>query len=306
MNKEIISFAISATEARDITTFYQSYQRLNRGDYIVFQAAYQRVIITIYENKKHEHKVTFIGYGALSEARKWNKEAQLVKAKAPPEKGGWRCFADQIGSDEVGVGDFLLPMIVVAAFVRGKDIPILEKYGVKDSKRLTDAKIREITPPLLKIFKVSKLTISNERYNEVIASGENLNSIKAKMHNRALLNLFKQFPDTKNIFVDQFVGESKYFSYLNDPNEQKVINITFKTKGESYYPCVALASVVARYAFLLEKDKLDKRYKLSFPYGAGKQADTFAKRFINKYGSEQFKKIAKQNFANYQRTLEDD
>ena len=190
-------------------------------------------------------------------------------------------------------------MVVVAAFVRGKDLKTLEDFGVKDSKKVTDEKIREIAPGLLKKFFVSKLSLPNEKYNELIAKGENMNSIKAKMHNRALLNMFKKFPDTRNIFVDQFVAESKYFAYLNDPNEQKVINIVFKTKGESYYPCVALASVIARYAFLLEKDALEKKYGMKIPFGAASQADEFAKKFIKKFGLAEFDKICKKNFANY-------
>ena len=183
--------------------------------------------------------------------------------------------------------------------MRGKDLKMLEEFGVKDSKKLTDEKIREIAPLLVKKFFVSRLTLSNEKYNELIAKGENLNSIKAKMHNRALLNMFKKFPDTRNIFVDQFVAESKYFSYLNDPNEQKVINIVFRTKGESYYPCVALASVIARYAFLLEKDELDKKYKTNIPFGASNKVNDFAKKFVDKHGVDELKKIAKINFANF-------
>lgn len=126
-----------------------------------------------------------------------------------------------------------------------------------------------------------------------------MNSIKAKLHNRALLNMFKKFPDTRNIFVDQFVAESKYFAYLNDPNEQKVLNIVFKTKGESYYPCVALASVIARYAFLLEKDALEKKYGMKIPFGAATKANEFSEKFVKKFGLAEFDKLCKQNFANY-------
>ena len=272
MSKEIVSFPITSEKADELMAFYLPYQKLNNGEYIVFQAEYSGVIITIYRDKKNKHKVVFMGDGALTEAKKWNIEAEAKEAKAALN-GGWLCKDNQIGSDEVGVGDFLLPVIVVAAFVRGKDLKELESFGVKDSKKLTDEKIREIAPLLLKKFFVSKLALPNEHYNELIEQGENLNSIKAKMHNRALLNMFKKFPDTKNIFVDQFVAESKYFGYLNDPKEQKVLNITFKTKGESYYPCVALASCIARYAFLLEKDALDKKYKMNFPFGASSKVN---------------------------------
>ena len=59
-------------------------------------------------------------------------------------------------------------MIVCAAFVRAKDIKILKQYGVNDSKKLTDAQIMEIGKGLSKKVFVSKLTLSNEKYNELI------------------------------------------------------------------------------------------------------------------------------------------
>ena len=301
MEKEFVSISVTSEKADEIIAFYLDYQKLNNGAYIIFQASYSGITITVYQNKKGKQKVVFAGPGALIEAQKWDQEAEKKESETKPT--GWLCKDNQIGSDEVGVGDFLLPVTVVAAFVRGKDLKTLAEYGVKDSKKVTDEKIREIAPLLLKKFFVSRLTLDNEHYNELIAQGENLNSIKAKMHNRALLNMFKKFPDTRNIFIDQFVAESKYFSYLNDPKEQKVLNIVFKTKGESYYPCVALASIIARYAFLLEKDALEKKYKMNFPFGAGKDANEFAIKFIKKYGLDEFNKIAKIHFANYKEVV---
>ena len=298
MANKVVSITVDVEKATEMMDFYRAYQRVNDGEYIIFQAYYSGTTITIYQDKKNKHKVVFMGEDALIEAKNWDPNAEY-KEKSVEQPKGWLCVENQIGSDEVGVGDFLLPVVVVAAFVRGKDLKTLEDFGVKDSKKLTDEKIREIAPGLLKKFFVSKLTLPNEKYNELIAKGENLNSIKAKMHNRALLNMFKKFPDTRNIFVDQFVAESKYFAYLNDPNEQKVLNIVFKTKGESYYPCVALASVIARYAFLLEKDALDKKYGMKIPFGASLKVNEFSMRFIKKFGQTEFDKICKKNFANY-------
>ena len=302
MEKEFVSISVAPEKADEIMAYYLDYQKLNDGLYIVFQAIYSGISITIYENKKGKQKVVFAGPSALKEAQKWDETASIKEKEKVST--GWLCTENQIGSDEVGVGDFLLPVTVVAAFVRGKDLKTLAEFGVKDSKKVNDEKIREIAPLLLKKFFVSRLTLDNEHYNELVAQGENLNSIKAKMHNRALLNMFKKFPDTRNIFVDQFVAESKYFGYLNDPKEQKVLNIVFKTKGESYYPCVALASIIARYAFLLEKDALEKKYKMKFPFGAGKDVNEFSMKFIKKYGIEEFNKIAKVHFANYKEIKE--
>ena len=302
MEKEFVSISLTKEKADEIISFYADYAQDNLGDYIVFQAFYSGVTITIYQNKKGKQKAVFGGPDALKEARKWDETVEIKEKE--PKQVGWLCKENQIGSDEVGVGDFLLPVTVVAAFVRGRDLKMLAEYGVKDSKKVTDEKIREIAPLLLKKFFVSRLTLDNEHYNELIAQGENLNSIKAKMHNRALLNMFKKFPDTRNVFVDQFVAESKYFAYLNDPKEQKVMNIVFKTKGESYYPCVALASFIARYAFLLEKDALEKKYGMTFPFGAGANVNKFAIKFIKKYGMTEFNKIAKVHFANYKEIKE--
>ena len=303
--KQSVSIKVTQEKLDEIKAHYNDYSLVNNGEYIYFQAEYKGIMITGFSSKKESKTVTFIGGNALNEAQKWDESAAIIEPKKKVQEE-WLCLEDQIGSDEVGVGDFLLPMIVVAAFVRKKDIKTLINFGVHDSKKLKDKDILEIGEALKKKVFISKLTLDNEKYNEMIAKGENLNSLKAKMHNRALLNLFKQFPDVRNIFVDQFVGEDKYYSYLNDKNEIKVDNVTFKTKGESSYPSVALASVMARYAFLLEKEKLEKKYKMTIPFGASSKADEFSKEFIKKYGLKEFDKICKKNFANYDEAIKTD
>lgn len=296
--KESVTIKVNEETLETIKSHYQDYLIPNDGEYVYFCSDYHGLIITGYQSKKQNKSVTFLGEGALLEAQKFDPTAKENETK---EKGpeGWVNLENQIGSDEVGVGDFVLPLIVVSAFVRKKDIKILKEFGVTDSKKLKDKDILEMGPQLIKKFFVSRLTLSNEKYNEMVDKKENLNSLKAKMHNRALMNLFKKFPDTKYIFVDQFCSEEKYFSYLNDKSEQQVVNIIFHTKGESYYPSVALASVIARYAFLLEKEKLEKKYQMVFPFGAGTKADEFAIKFIEEYGLDEFNKIAKKNFNNY-------
>ena len=274
----------------------------SQGEYVDFQANKDGIIITAFLSKKENRKVTFFGENALLEAKVWDPEVE-IKEKKETVKEGWLFYGDQIGSDEVGVGDFLGPMIVVAAFVSEKDINKLIALGIHDSKKMTDKKILEVGPEIVKQFKFSKLTLSNEKYNEMLDKGENLNSMKAKMHNRALLNMHKEYVDVLNIFVDQFVAEKTYYKYLNDANEEQVKDITFKTKGESYFPCVALASVIARYSYLKEMERLSEKYEMDFPFGASKKVTEFAKKFLEKYGEEELYKVAKKNFANYNEVL---
>ena len=303
--KQSVTIKVSPEIVEEIKKHYELYQIPNDGEYVDFCANYQGIIITIFLSKKANKTVTFIGDNALEQAQLFDENAKENEKKESTESKFWVNLESQIGSDEVGVGDFFLPMIVVAAFVRKSDIKILKQYGVTDSKKLSDAEILEIGEALGKKFFLSKLTLPNEKYNELVLKGENLNSMKAKMHNRALLNMFRRFPDTKYIFIDQFCAEDKYFSYLTDKHESQVTNITFKTKGESYYPSVALASVIARYSFLKEKEKLEKKYNMIFPFGAGSKVDEFAKEFLNKFGKEELDKLVKQNFANYKKLFED-
>ncbi|MCQ2087324.1 MAG: ribonuclease HIII [Bacilli bacterium] len=300
--QEFVTIKVNEATLNKMKHFYKDFIVPNDGEYVFFCAKVENVVVQGFSGKKAIKTVTFAGDGALQEAKIWDENAELYK---PKEKvvGEWLCTDNQIGSDEVGVGDFLLPMIVCAAFVRAKDLKILKEYGVTDSKKIKDEEIMQIGEALSKKFFISKLTLPNEKYNEMILKGENLNSLKAKMHNRALLNLYKKFPDTQNIFIDQFVKPETYFKYLNDANEPQIRNLTFRTKGESYYPCVALASVMARYSFLLEKKKIEDHYKMKFPFGASKIADDFAKKFIKKYGLSEFNKIAKKNFANYSEAI---
>ena len=301
MKNNIVSIKLSEDKVSKFISFYSDHKIENNGDYIVLCAKVNGVTVTLYESKKG-HTATFVGENSLSEAQIWDEKAEIIKIK-PKQKEEWLCLDNQIGSDEVGVGDFFLPMIVVAAYVSKNDIEDLISLGIHDSKKMKDETILSLGPTLIKRFVVSKLTLSNEKYNQMILKGENLNSLKAKMHNQALKNIKNKYPNTKNVFIDEFAKESTYYSYL--VNDNPLRGITFKTKGESFYPSIALASVLARYSFLLEKRKLEEQYGVEFPLGASKKVDEFAKEFISKFGEKEFEKLVKKNFANYRKALED-
>lgn len=308
MKKNIV-ISVESTLVEVMRDYYSANIVNAIGEYVDFQAEVNGVVITAYLSKNEKKKVNFYGEfdNTLKEVKIWDPEIEVSEPKEEkeePVKKEWMFFDDQIGSDEVGVGDFLGPMIVVAAYVDHRDIKKLREYGIQDSKKMTDKKILEIGPSLVKEFHYSKLTLSNEKYNEMYLKGENLNSMKAKMHNRALLNMHKEYQDVLNIFVDQFVVEKTYYKYLNDANEEQVQDIVFKTKGESYFPCVALASVIARYSYLLEMKKLSEKYHMEFPFGASKKVTAFAKEFLKKYGEEELNKVVKKNFANYREVVE--
>lgn len=266
------------------------------NSYMTFFAQNKDVTISIYAKRDGfgKRKVVFAGENGPKEAKKWGEPAPK-KAKATVKATN---LYPQIGSDEVGTGDFFGPVCVCASYVEQKDLAILKELGVTDSKLMTDEKILEIGPTLLKTFDYSFLSLSPSDYNRLHPT-MNMNVLKAKMHDEALRNVLSRHPDSA-VYQDQFAADKLYYSYLKDvPNPVK--GITFSTKGESLYPSVALASVIARYGFIKKMEELSKKYGKKFPYGASNGVTNFARDFLKKYGEEELAKVAKISFANYEK-----
>ena len=209
----------------------------------------------------------------------------------------------QAGSDEVGTGDYFGPIVVTATFVSKEDIPFLEKLGVGDSKKIDDSKILKIAPEIAKKIKYKSVILSNREYNENYTKDINMNKIKAILHNRVLYQLVNEVrPKYDYIIVDEFAREARYYDYIKD---QKVIqrNITFMTKAEDKNMAVACGSIISRYIFLKEFDKLCDSIHIPLPKGAGKDVDSIGEEVVEKYGEEKLKDIAKLNFKNTERIL---
>lgn len=273
---------------------YASFQKENPSEYVDFFAKKGEISLTIYKrNKKGKIKAVL---------QKASTHVALSKQAKPLwEKNNIKNLYPQIGSDEVGTGDFFGPVCVCAAFVKEEDLQKLEDLGITDSKKMDDGYILSIGPLLIKEFEYSQLSLPNEKYNEV-RDDLNMNEIKAKMHNRCVSNLKNKHKDA-TIYQDQFAEEGLYYHYLND--EKTVArNIIFHTKGESLFPSVALASVIARYSFLRKMEALNKKYGLIFPFGAGEAINSFIPLFVDKFGINELKKVAKLNWANYRKFLE--
>lgn len=206
-------------------------------------------------------------------------------------------YSSSIGSDEVGTGDYFGPIVVTATYVSKDNIAFLEELGVKDSKKLTDKDILEIVPKFIKKIPYESMILTNKEYNEHYSSDLNMNKIKALLHNKVLYKLSNRIDNYEFIIVDQFAEPYVYYNYLKtSPNV--VRNITFFTKGEDKHLAVACASLISRYIFINEFDKLSKNVNIILPKGASTTVDEAAKKIVNEYGFDKLKEIAKLNFKN--------
>ena len=82
---------------------------------------------------------------------------------------------EQIGSDETGTGDFFGPIVVVAALVTKKTLPLCYQLNIRDSKRISNQRILTLSAQIVqqKLFPYAAIVMSNERYNNAIARGFN-------------------------------------------------------------------------------------------------------------------------------------
>ena len=170
------------------------------------------------------------------------------------------------------------------------------KLGVRDSKKLTDADMLKIGPQLMDRIPHSLLIVTPQKYNQVHEEN-NLNAIKAKLHNQAYINLAKKINLPSFKIIDQFTPESSYYRYLkNEP--QIVRGIHFETKAEDKYLSVAVGSIISRYGFLKTWQEMEQKYDITFPKGSSDKVDILAQEFVDRYGFERLGEVAKLHFKN--------
>ena len=306
-----ISFKVSDNTKEKMIEYYKYMKREKTPAYAIFQADEADTVITLYESGK----VVFQGVSADVDANLWKETEKILNGTIINDNDDKKkkeskdldttdyYFVNSIGSDEVGTGDYFGPMIVTSSYVKKEDIAFLEELGVKDSKKLTDEKILKVVPEIMNKIPYKSYILTNKEYNKLQDKGYNMNKIKAILHNKVLLDLMKRDNYIVDmVVVDQFTPPRNYFSYLK--NEDNVFRkITFTTKAEDKCLSVACSSMISRYLFIKEIDKMSKDLDMIIPKGAGVLVDEFGKKVVEKYGKDKLEDIAKMNFKNTEKIL---
>lgn len=289
--------------------FYRDMKRDKTPPYAIFQADTGDTIVTLYESGK----AMFQGVSADIEAGMWEsigKDKENIdyfidreEVKEKKEETTIPMDISSVGSDEVGTGDYYGPIVVTASYVNKEDIPFLTELGVKDSKKLSDEQILKIVPKIIKRIKYKTIMLSNKEYNKNYGKDMNMNKIKAVLHNKALTEMVKD-NEYDYIVVDQFEPESSYYRHLSEvPSPLK--GITFITKAEDKCLSVACSSLISRYIFVKEIDKLGDKYGIFLPKGANYYVEDVGIKLVEKYGINVLKEVAKLNFSNTDRILKE-
>ena len=310
-----ITLKTSTKTQEAMKEFYQDMMREKTPQYSFFQADDGDTVVTLYTSGK----AVFQGNDADIASEYWietekinsgtavvtNSEDKSKKTLTKEEKKEQSIYhnINSVGSDEVGTGDYFGPVVVTSAYVTKDDIKYLDELGVMDSKKISDEKIMKIAPLIAKRIKYKSLILNNADYNKFHSKDYNMNKIKAILHNKVLYQMIhEENPKYDYIIVDEFAKENRYYDYIKDStNIQR--DITFMTKAEDKCLSVACASIISRYLFIKEFDKLCDSIHIPLPKGAGPEVDKIGTEIVEKYGEEKLYEVAKLNFMNTSRIL---
>jgi len=258
-------------------------------------------IIRIYQNKKGALK---IDYSQLKGGVNAIKVQTLIEGKRAisnlknSDKNDVELGFPIIGTDESGKGDYFGPLVSAGVYVDEQTAKDLMACGVKDSKELSDSKNSELAHKVAKICKgrFAVIEVSPEKYNDLYEQfkkeKKNLNTLLAWGHAKAIEEILSKV-DCKVAIADQFADENFIQSKLQEKGKR--IRLIQMHKAEQHI-AVAAASILSRARFLEKLSKLSNEYKIDLPKGASRTVIENAKKFVDMYGKELLRKVAKLHF----------
>jgi ribonuclease HIII len=207
----------------------------------------------------------------------------------------------RLGVDESGKGDFFGPLCVAGVYVNEAVVKAWQDRGVRDSKNISsDKRIAELaklireTPGCV----TSVVAIGNEAYNRLHTKMGSVNALLAWGHARVIENLLGQRhqmnPPPGRAISDQFAS-SKGVVEKALMSLGKQIELIQKHKAEDDI-AVAAASILARDEFVKRLARLERKFELELPKGAGAQVDAAARAFVAKHGPDHLPQVAKMHF----------
>ncbi len=205
-----------------------------------------------------------------------------------------------IGTDESGKGDYFGPLVVAGVFILDEQQKVLAELGVKDSKRLSDNRVREFADLIKRGYKHSLVAIGPEKYNELYSKLRNLNRILAWAHSRAIENLLEEVHCTLAV-TDQF-GDKVYV--LNALMKRgRNIELIQRPKAEEDL-AVAAASILARAEFLKRLYFLSQDIGINLPKGSPPFVVETGIELAKAHGVQVLDKVAKKHFKITKRIMD--
>lgn len=212
---------------------------------------------------------------------------------------------DVLGLDEAGRGPVLGPLVVAGVVVPEKMIKVLDKMGVKDSKRLTPNRRTVLSRKLTKMFDYEIVEISAREIDQLRADGVNLNDIEKLAMKKILKNL-----KAEEIYIDALdVKEGR----LQDEMQEFVgsqSKVTAEHKADDTYLVVGAASIIAKVRRDEVMEEINKEYMRTTGdedgMGSGYPSDPKTKDFLKKFKYSEMPEFVRRSWATVQKIKDEE
>ena len=195
-----------------------------------------------------------------------------------------------LGIDEAGRGPVIGPLIVAGVVIPDEKVQILERMGIKDSKKLSPSRRKLLSRKLKNMFEYETVEITAKDIDNLRAKDVNLNEIEKI----AMLKIIDSL-DADCIIIDSVdVKPERLEKEIKSAfNDVKVIS---EHKADDKYIQVAAASIIAKYERDSIIEQLKKEYKKVGELGSGYPSDPKTKKFLENFTYEEMPEIVRKSW----------
>lgn len=197
---------------------------------------------------------------------------------------------DILGIDEAGRGSVLGPMVIAGVIVPEKMEKVLERMGVKDSKRLTPNRRTILSRKLRKMFEYEIVVISALEIDQMRADGINLNDIEKNAMRDLIIKL-----NPEKAIVDAVDVKAERFQ--NNLCESTGVNVIAEHKADDKYIEVSAASIIAKAERDAQIAEINKDFIKMGGIGSGYPSDPTTKEFLSNYTYDEMPEFVRRSWA---------
>ena len=197
---------------------------------------------------------------------------------------------DILGIDEAGRGSVLGPMVIAGVIVPEKMEKVLERMGVKDSKRLTANRRTILSRKLKKMFDYEIVVITAREIDDMRAEGINLNDIEKNAMRDLIIKL-----NPEKAIVDAVDVKAERFQ--KNLCESTGVNVVAEHKADDKYIEVSAASIIAKAERDAQVAELNKDYIKSGGIGSGYPSDPTTKKFLTNFTYDEMPDFVRKSWA---------
>ncbi|MBE6489517.1 MAG: ribonuclease HII [Methanobrevibacter sp.] len=197
---------------------------------------------------------------------------------------------DILGIDEAGRGSVLGPMVIAGVIVPEKMEKVLERMGVKDSKKLAPHRRTILSRKLKKMFEYEIVVISAREIDEMRAEGINLNEIEKNAMESILIKM-----NPEKAIVDAVDVKAERFQ--ENLRKDTGVNVIAEHKADDKYIEVSAASIIAKAERDKQIEEINKEFIKSGGIGSGYPSDPKTKDFLTNYTYDEMPDFVRRSWA---------